>query len=188
MQFRDFEIDGPFEIIPRKIEDERGYFSEIFKLDGFSGRVPGVEFVQDNQSLSVNPGTIRGIHFQTNPAAQGKLVRCLAGRLFDVVVDLRIGSPSFGRWLSVELSPEQNNQLWVPIGFGHAFCSLEPNTVISYRVTSYYSPEHDKGVAWDDPDIAISWPSVADGSTLSAKDRLLPRLADLPAYFSMENC
>ena len=188
MQFRDFEIDGPFEIIPRKIEDERGYFSEVFKLDSFSARVPGVEFVQDNQSLSVNPGTIRGIHFQTNPAAQGKLVRCLAGHLFDVAVDLRIGSPSFGRWLSVELSPEQNNQLWVPVGFGHAFCSLEPNTVISYRVTSYYSPEHDRGVAWDDPDLAISWPSIADASTLSAKDRQLPRLADLPAYFSMENC
>jgi dTDP-4-dehydrorhamnose 3,5-epimerase len=188
MQFRDFDIDGPFEIIPHKIEDERGYFSEIFKLNGFSERVPGVEFVQDNQSLSVRPGTIRGIHFQSHPEAQGKLVRCLSGRLLDVAVDLRRGSSTFGCWVSVELSPEQNNQLWVPVGFGHAFCSLEPDTVISYRVTSYYSPEHDKGVAWDDPDIAIGWPSIADADTLSAKDRQLPRLADLPAHFSMENC
>lgn len=188
MQFRDFEIDGPFEIIPRKIEDERGYFSETFKLNGFSERVPDVEFVQDNQSLSVKSGTIRGIHFQTHPAAQGKLVRCLAGRLFDVAVDLRRGSPTFGRWISTELSPAKNNQLWVPVGFGHAFCSLEADTIVSYRVTSYYSPEHDKGVAWDDPDIAVDWPDLADPETLSAKDRHLPRLADLTADFSMENC
>ena len=188
MEIRGFEIDGVFEIIPRKIEDERGYFSEIFKHNVFAERVPNIEFVQDNQSLSAKPGTIRGIHFQTHPAAQGKLVRCLAGRLFDVAVDLRSGSPTFGRWVSAELSATQNNQLWVPVGFGHAFCSLEPNTVISYRVTDYYSPEHDKGVAWDDPDIAIDWPSVADASTLSAKDRQLPRLADLPAHFSMETC
>jgi len=187
MEIRDFEIEGLFEIIPRKIEDERGYFSEIFKANIFAQRVPGVEFVQDNQSLSVKPGTIRGIHFQTHPAAQGKLVRCLAGRLIDVAVDLRAGSPTFGQWIAVELSAEQNNQLWIPVGFGHAFCSLEPNTVISYRVTDYYSREHDKGVAWDDPDIAISWPEIANPETLSGKDQNQPRLADLPAYFSMEN-
>ena len=187
MQFRTFFIDGPVEILPRKIEDERGYFSEIFKQNVFAERVPDVSFVQDNQSLSVKPGTIRGIHFQTHPAAQGKLVRCLAGRLLDVAVDLRTGSPTFGKWISVELSPGQNNQLWVPVGFGHAFCSLEPNTVISYRVTDYYSPENDKGVAWDDRDIAVRWPEVADPETLSGKDRQQPRLADLPAYFSMEN-
>jgi dTDP-4-dehydrorhamnose 3,5-epimerase len=186
MEICDFEIDGVFEIIPRKIEDERGYFSEIFKQNVFAERVPGIEFVQDNQSLSVKPGTIRGIHFQTHPAAQGKLVRCLAGRLLDVAVDLRHGSPTFGRWISAELFPARNNQLWVPVGFGHAFCSLEPNTVISYRVTSYYSPENDKGVAWDDPDIAVVWPEIADPATLSGKDSQQPRLADLPAYFSME--
>ena len=187
MEIRDFEIEGVFEIVPRKMEDERGYFSEIFKSNVFAERVPGIQFVQDNQSLSVKPGTIRGIHFQTHPAAQGKLVRCLAGKLLDVAVDLRTGSPTFGRWISVELSPELNNQLWVPVGFGHAFCSLEPNTVISYRVTSYYSPENDKGVAWDDPDIAVKWPDIADADTLSGKDRQQPRLADLPAYFAMEN-
>jgi dTDP-4-dehydrorhamnose 3,5-epimerase len=187
MEFRSFELDGPLEIIPRKIEDERGYFSEIFRLDSFAQRVPGVEFVQDNQSLSVRTGTIRGLHFQTHPAAQGKLVRCLAGRLLDVAVDLRNGSPTFGRWLSVVLSPNQNNQLWVPVGFGHGFCTLEPNTIIGYRVTSYYSVENDKGVAWDDPEIGVQWPQEADPDTLSAKDRHQPRLADLPAYFSMKD-
>jgi dTDP-4-dehydrorhamnose 3,5-epimerase len=107
--------------------------------------------------------------------------------LLDVAVDLRQGSPTFGRWISVVLSAEQNNQLWVPVGFAHGFCTLEPETVISYRVTNYYSAENDKGVAWDDPDIAVEWPEVADPDTLSAKDRRQPRLADLPHYFSMKD-
>jgi dTDP-4-dehydrorhamnose 3,5-epimerase len=187
MDFRSFEIEGPLEIVPRKIADERGYFSEIFRVNSFAERAPGVEFVQDNQSLSVQTGTVRGIHFQTHPAEQGKLVRCLSGSLVDVAVDLRVDSPTFGRWISATLSPDENNQLWVPAGFGHAFCTLEPNTVIGYRVTSYYSPENDKGVAWDDPSIAIDWPDVADPETLSGKDREQPRLSDLPAYFSMKD-
>lgn len=187
MEFRTFDIDGLIEIVPRKIEDERGYFSEIFRRDGFEERVPGVEFVQDNQSFSVRAGTVRGLHFQSNPMAQGKLVRCLAGRLFDVAVDLRADSPSFGKWVSVILTPEANNQLWVPAGFGHGFCTLAANSTISYRVTNYYSPENDKGVAWDDPDIAIDWPAVADPETLSAKDRTQPSLAQLPQYFAMKD-
>lgn len=187
MEFRNFEIDGPLEIIPRKIEDERGYFSEIFRLDTFEDHGPHVEFIQDNQSLSVRTGTVRGIHFQSNPMAQAKLVRCLSGRLFDVAVDLRTNSPTYGRSISVVLSPQENNQLWLPVGFGHGFCTLEPNTIISYRVTSYYSRENDKGVAWDDPDIAIEWPEVVDPKTLSAKDRQQPALADLPSYFTMKD-
>lgn len=187
MDFAEFKIDGLLEVKPRRIEDERGYFSETFRLDKFHECVPGVEFVQDNQSLSIRAGTIRGLHFQTTPAAQGKLVRCLAGKLLDVVVDLRADSPTYGRWIALTLSPEDNNQLWVPVGFAHGFCTLEPNTIISYRVTDYYSPEHDKGVAWDDPDIGIEWPDVADPDTLSAKDRQQPKLADLSAYFSMED-
>jgi dTDP-4-dehydrorhamnose 3,5-epimerase len=186
MQFRAFDIDGPIQIVPRKHEDHRGYFSEIFRLNSFAEHVGPVTFVQENQSLSNAPGTIRGIHFQTPPMAQGKLVRCVAGRLLDVIVDLRQGSPTFGRWVSVILSPQDLNQLWVPVGFGHGFCTLEPNSIISYRVTEYYSPEHDKGVAWDDPEIGVDWPSIADPETLSGKDREQPRLADLPAYFSME--
>jgi dTDP-4-dehydrorhamnose 3,5-epimerase len=187
LEFRDFEVEGLLEIRPRKIADERGYFSEIFRLNKFVERAGDVRLVQDNQSLSIRPGTVRGLHFQTNPAAQGKLVRCLAGKLLDVAVDLRTDSRTYGRWVSVTLSPEENNQLWVPVGFGHGFCTLEPNTVISYRVTSYYSPEHDRGVAWDDPEIAVEWPSMADPETLSPKDRQLPRLVELPAYFSMDD-
>jgi dTDP-4-dehydrorhamnose 3,5-epimerase len=186
MEFESFKIDGPLVLRPLKIEDERGYFSEIFRLEEFVARAGPVEFVQDNQSLSVRSGTIRGIHFQSNPAAQGKLVRCLAGKLLDVAIDLRSGSPTYGRWVSAVLSPEENNQLWVPVGFGHAFCTLEPNSVIGYRVTSYYSPENDKGLAWDDPEVAIDWPDIADPETLSAKDRKQPRLSELPAYFSLE--
>jgi dTDP-4-dehydrorhamnose 3,5-epimerase len=187
LDFHAFAIDGPLEISPRKIADERGYFSEIFRNKPFSERAGDVEFVQDNQSLSIRTGTIRGLHFQTRPAAQGKLVRCLAGRLFDVVVDLRRNSSTYGKWISVELSPEENNQLWVPVGFAHGFCTLEPNSVISYRVTDYYSPDNDEGVAWDDPDIAVEWAAVADPDTLSVKDRQQPKLADLPAYFSMKD-
>jgi dTDP-4-dehydrorhamnose 3,5-epimerase len=184
MEFRTFEIEGPLELVPRKIEDDRGYFSETFRLGPLADRVGPVEFVQDNQSLSLSAGTIRGIHFQTHPCAQGKLVRCLAGSVFDVAVDLRRDSPTYGRWISLVLSPDQNNQLWIPVGFGHAFSTLEPNSIISYRVTNYYSPSNDKGVAWNDPDIGIDWPALADPNTLSPKDRVQPALAELPALFS----
>jgi dTDP-4-dehydrorhamnose 3,5-epimerase len=185
MEFRTFDVEGPLEIRPRKIADDRGYFSEIFRLDEFAQQSAPVEFVQDNQSLSIRTGTVRGIHFQSHPYAQGKLVRCLAGKLFDVAVDLRRGSQSYGRWVSVLLSPGENNQLWIPVGFGHAFCTLEPNSIISYRVTSYYSAENDKGVAWNDPEIGVEWPDVADPQTLSAKDRNQPQLCDLPGYFTV---
>jgi dTDP-4-dehydrorhamnose 3,5-epimerase len=187
MEFRSFDIEGPLEIRPRKIEDERGYFAETFRLAQFVDRVGKADFVQDNTSLNIRPGTIRGIHFQTPPACQGKLVRCLAGRLFDVAVDLRRDSPTYAEWVAVVLAPAEINQLWVPAGFGHAFCTLEPNTVISYRATNYYSPEHDKGLAWNDPDIAIDWPPIADPETISPKDRVQPSLAELPAFFSLKD-
>jgi dTDP-4-dehydrorhamnose 3,5-epimerase len=188
MEFRGLELDGPLEIRPRKIEDERGYFSETFRADAFGEHVSNVQFVQENQSLSVGVGTLRGIHFQTRPAAQGKLVRCISGSVLDVVVDLRFDSATFGKWVSLVLTPEDNNQLWIPEGFGHAFCTLKPNSVVSYRVTRYYDPDCDKGVAWDDPDIDIDWPTGADRSTLSAKDRVQPALAELPRYFSVRDC
>lgn len=187
MEFREFRIQGPLEVRPSKHEDHRGYFSEIFRIDRFAEHAGAIAFVQENQSLSVALGTIRGVHFQSHPMAQGKLVRCIAGKLFDVVVDLRRDSPTYGRWLSVVLTTEENNQLWVPPGFGHGFCTLEPNSIISYRVTNYYSPENDKGVLWDDPDIAIAWPMAADPETLSGKDRIQPRLNELPHYFSMKD-
>lgn len=187
MQIRTFDLDGPVEILPSKIEDERGYFSEIFRLSEFTRHTGVVNFVQDNQSLSVRRGTVRGLHFQSHPAAQGKLVRCLSGKILDVAVDIRADSPSYGRWVSVTLSPNDNNQLWVPVGFAHGFCTLETSSVISYRVTSYYSPENDKGVAWDDADIGVAWPEFADPGTLSAKDRTQPKLSELPRYFEMDN-
>ena len=187
MEVRHFDLDGLLEIIPSKIEDERGYFSEIYRDDVLQQHSCNARFVQDNQSLSIRPGTIRGIHFQSHPAAQGKLVRCLTGRIFDVAVDLRNGSSTFGKWQSVILTPEENNQLWVPVGFGHAFCTLEADSIIAYRVTSYYSPENDKGLAWDDPQLAIDWPEIADVETLSPKDRRQPRLQELPAYFSVND-
>jgi dTDP-4-dehydrorhamnose 3,5-epimerase len=186
MEFRSFDLGGPLEITPRKIQDERGYFSEIFRADTFAEQAGATEFVQDNQSLSLRVGTVRGLHFQSNPAGQGKLVRCLKGKIFDVAVDLRHDSSTFGKWVAVTLTPEANNQLWVPVGFGHGFCTLEPDSVISYRVTAYYSPDHDKGVAWDDPAIAIDWPTCADADTLSVKDRAQPGLAQLPQFFSMK--
>jgi len=187
MEFRRLDLEGLLEIAPKQIVDDRGYFSEVFRSDKFEKEVGPVSFVQDNQSLSVKLGTIRGLHFQCNPIAQAKLVRCLTGRLFDVAIDLRTKSPTFGQWTSIVLSPEDNNQLWLPVGFGHGFCTLEPNTTISYRVTNYYSPEHDKGVAWNDPDIGIDWPALADPETLSPKDRNLPFLSELPDYFLMEH-
>ncbi|QIK78061.1 dTDP-4-dehydrorhamnose 3,5-epimerase [Sphingomonas piscis] len=187
MEFRTFAVEGLLEITPRKLEDERGYFSEVFRLSAFAERVGPTAFVQDNQSLSKRAGTIRGLHFQSHPAAQGKLVRCLAGRLLDVAVDLRRNSPSYGQHVALELSPDDNKHFWIPAGFAHGFCTLEPDSVISYRVTSYYSPEHDKGVAWDDPDIAIDWPAIADPESLSAKDRVQPTLKQLPAYFSLND-
>ena len=171
-------------LTPRHIGDERGFFAETFRADIFSERVGDFNFVQDNESLSARKGTIRGLHFQSQPHAQGKLVRCTAGALFDVAVDIRRGSPTSGQWVSETLTPENGKQLWIPPGFAHGFCSIEPDTVICYKVTGYYSAECDRGLRWDDPAIGIAWPDVADADTLSPKDRQQPLLADLPEYFT----
>jgi dTDP-4-dehydrorhamnose 3,5-epimerase len=186
MEIRTFDIEGPLELVPAKFEDDRGYFSEIFRLAKFTERAGPIEFVQDNQSLSAREGTIRGIHFQAHPHAQGKLVRCTAGSVFDVAVDLRHDSPTFGKWISTVLTADKINQLWIPVGFGHAFCTLEPNSVITYRVTDYYSAQDDRGLAWDDPEVGIDWPAVADPDTLSGKDRVQQALSALPPIFSLE--
>ena len=146
-----------------------------------------VDLVQENQSLSARKGTLRGIHFQTDPFAQGKLVRCIAGAIWDVAVDLRHGSPTFGKWAAVELSAEKGNQLWIPAGFGHAFCTLRPDSTVCYKVTAYYSGPNDGGVLWNDPAIGIVWPDAADPDTLSAKDRVQPKLDELPVLFTLEN-
>ena len=184
MQVQSFDITGVKLITPRHIGDERGYFAETFRADIFAQHVGDFAFVQDNESRSARAGTIRGLHFQSEPHVQGKLVRCTAGALFDVAIDIRHGSPTYGQWVGETLTPDNGRQLWVPPGFAHGFCSLEPDTVICYKVTGYYSAECDKGLAWDDPAIGIVWPDVADPGTLSAKDRVQPKLADLPVYFN----
>ena len=170
-------------IVPKKIGDSRGYFSETFRKDEFLKNVGDVEFVQDNQSLSAETGTIRGLHFQLDPRAQGKLVRCLAGAILDVAVDIRKGSPTYGQHVKIELTADNGHQLWVPPGFAHGFCTIEPNSIISYKVTDYYSPQHDRGLLWNDPELGIAWPVGAEAAVISAKDKVQPRLADLRAAF-----
>ena len=186
MQIQSFDIRDIKLFVPSKIGDERGYFAETFRADFFAQHCGDPIFVQDNESLSSKMGTIRGLHFQSQPHAQGKLVRCTAGALFDVAVDIRVGSPTFGEWVGETLTPGNGKQLWVPPGFAHGFCTLEPGTVISYKVTGYYSGECDKGLAFDDRRIAITWPDVANRETLSAKDQRQPTLDELPYYFRYE--
>jgi dTDP-4-dehydrorhamnose 3,5-epimerase len=187
MEISTFAIAGPVEVRAIRHGDERGYFTELFRTDRFSAAVGKFAFIQENESLSVQAGTIRGLHFQTNPMAQGKLVRCVAGAIFDVAVDLRHDSSTYRQWVSAELSPERGNQLWVPPGFAHGFCTLLSNSVVNYKVTSYYSPDHDKGLRWDDADVAVAWPDVADPDTLSSKDRIQPYAAELPPLFSVKD-
>lgn len=187
MEVRYFDIPGVALLTPRHIGDGRGYFAETFRADIFQSHCGDVNFVQDNESLSVSEGTIRGLHFQIPPHTQGKLVRCTVGALFDVAVDIRHGSRTFGEWVGETLTPENGKQLWIPPGFAHGFCSLSPNTVITYKVTGYYNAECDKGLRWDDPAIGIEWPDDANAETLSPKDREQPLLAELPQYFSWKD-
>jgi dTDP-4-dehydrorhamnose 3,5-epimerase len=167
--------------------DSRGWFSETFRKKELQGLGLDLDFVQDNHSLSRAPGTLRGIHFQGPPHAQDKLVRCIRGRIFDIAVDLRKESPTYGRWVGVELSADNGSQLLVPAGFGHGFLTLEPDCEVLYKVTDYYAPECDSGVRWNDPDIAVAWPPIAcDGPLLSAKDQALPLLAQFASPFAYD--
>lgn len=183
MQFNHSTLSGLVTVLPKRHGDSRGYFVETFREDLFEAAVGPVHFVQDNQSMSAEVGTVRGLHFQLNPRAQSKLVRCLVGAILDVVVDIRRGSPTYGQHVKVELSADNGRQLWVPPGFAHGFCTLEPNTVIAYKVTDYYSPEHDRGLRWNDPALAIDWPVAEDKAILSVKDRVQPLLSELDADF-----
>ncbi|WP_443751204.1 dTDP-4-dehydrorhamnose 3,5-epimerase [Asticcacaulis solisilvae] len=179
MQFERFSIAGPALIRPKMIGDSRGYFMEAFKADWFRETIEDVTFVQDNQSLSAETGTIRGLHYQKAPVAQGKLVRCLKGSIFDVAVDIRPGSETFGQWVGVTLTAAAGEQLWVPEGFAHGFCTLEPQTEVFYKVTNPYSREHDAGVAFDDPAIGVAWPIDLSKVILSDKDKVQPKLESL---------
>lgn len=169
---------------PSLFGDERGFFSETFNAKTYEDTGISGTFVQDNHSLSREPYVIRGLHFQTPPFAQDKLVRVTRGSVLDVVVDIRHGSPTFGQHVSAVLSAENWNQLWVPKGFAHAFCTLKPDTEFLYKVTDYYAPDCDAGLAYDDPALSINWPVPAGHEPiLSDKDKKHPKLADLPEYF-----
>lgn len=166
----------PIVITPRRIGDERGWFSETYNARRLAEHGIINAFCQDNQSLTRATGTLRGLHFQRPPHAQAKLVRCLAGRIFDVAVDIRRASPTFGRWVGTELSADNGRQLFVPVGYAHAFLTLEPDCMVGYKVDDFYSAECDTGIIWNDTDIGIEWP--IDGVPhLSPKDSALPRLA-----------
>lgn len=178
------KIHEVMKITPARFGDVRGYFSEVFKDATFREQVADVGFVQDNQSLSAAVGTVRGLHFQLNPFAQGKLVRCIAGAIFDVAVDIRAGSPTYGQWVAAELTADKGEQLWVPPGFAHGFATLLPDSIIHYKVTAVYDAASDRGLLWDDADIGIEWPAMPNGAILSDKDKVQPKIADLPAYFT----
>lgn len=168
----------------KRFGDHRGFFCELYQAE--RARAAGVDatFIQDNYSFSADQGTLRGLHFQSPPFAQSKLVCVLQGALFDVAVDLRRSSPTFGQHVSVELSATNGLQLFVPQGFAHGFVTLEPNTHVIYKVDQFYAPDNDHGCMWNDPDLGISWPFSSENVILSGKDKVQPCFADLPSYFA----
>ena len=183
MKVKSLAISAVKLIVPTVHRDARGFFSETYSVKALKAVGIAEKFVQDNHSMSVATGVVRGLHFQTPPHAQGKLVRVAKGSVLDVAVDIRVGSPTFGQHVSEILSAENFHQMWVPAGFAHGFCTLEPNTEVLYKVTDYYAPQCDRGLAWDDPVLAINWPVSADTAVLSDKDRQHPVLSDIGADF-----
>ena len=174
--------DDIFLIMPRRFGDQRGFFAETYSRQRYVELGIDVEFVQDNHSLSHDAETLRGLHFQVPPHPQGKLVRCGSGALFDVAVDIRRGSPTYGQWVGYELSAENGYQLYVPIGFAHGFVTLEPNSEIVYKCSDYYAPETEGALRWDDPDISIEWP-LHNNPILSEKDANAPLLKNFESPF-----
>jgi dTDP-4-dehydrorhamnose 3,5-epimerase len=186
MKAEHFFIRGPVLLTPRRFEDERGFFSETYSAKTVDPILGNSSFVQDNHSLSRSKGTIRGLHFQIAPSGQGKLVRVVRGAVFDVAVDLRRSSPTYGKFVSAVLSAANWAMLWIPVGFAHGFCTLEPDTEVIYKVTNYFDPVADRGLAWNDPTLAIRWPTDTQAAVLSEKDRRHPNLSDLPPYFDAD--
>ena len=172
-------------ITPPRFADSRGWFSETWNQAKLAALGFSETFVQDNHSCSTRPGTIRGLHCQIAPFAQGKLVRCIRGAIWDVAVDIRHGSPGFGRFAAAELSAANGAQLWIPPGFLHGFCTIEPDTEVVYKVTAPYDKASERGVIWNDPDLALPWPVPAGDALLSDKDNLLPRLAEAEPWFRL---
>jgi len=178
-------IDGVLVLTPARHGDARGFFSESWNRQKLSDQGVDIDFVQDNHSVSQRVGTLRGLHFQAPPHAQAKLVRCGRGRLFDVAVDIRLGSPTFGRWVGAELSAENGRQMLVPVGFAHGFVTREPDTEIVYKCSDYYARETEGVIRWDDPDLAIDW-ELEGAPFLSDKDAAAPFLRDMHPPFRWE--
>lgn len=181
--FEETGLDGVLLVSTKRFGDDRGWFTESFNQEKWSAA--GLDFhpVQDNHSLSKPVGTVRGLHFQNPPAAQAKLVRVVRGAILDVAVDIRKGSPAYGQHVAVRLDAAEGKQLFVPRGFAHGFCTLEPDTEVFYKVDGYYSPDHDRAIAWNDPAIGIDWPVTAADAELSGKDALAGPLADIDCGF-----
>jgi dTDP-4-dehydrorhamnose 3,5-epimerase len=183
MKIERLQIKDLLLLTPSRHVDPRGFFSETFRGDTFATDDVKAIFVQDNHAYSSQKGVLRGLHFQIPPHEQGKLVRCSRGAILDVAVDIRRGSPSYGRHVAAELSAANWKQLWIPPGFAHGYVTLENDCEVIYKVTDYYAPDCDRGIAWDDPALAIDWRIPAGDLLLSDKDRKHPRLADMPFSF-----
>jgi len=179
------EIKGLAVFHPKKFLDSRGYFMETFNTRTYAEAGVFASFVQDNQSLSIDRGTIRGLHFQTPPEPQAKLIRVIQGAIYDVAVDLRRGSATYGRWCSVTLTADGGEQFFVPHGFAHGFCTLVPDTMVAYKVDGYYAPTCDSGLRWDDPDLGIPWPVESGAAKVSDKDAKLASFKGFESPFSI---
>jgi dTDP-4-dehydrorhamnose 3,5-epimerase len=183
MEIQSLAIPDVLVIKPKVIQDERGYFVETFNQRLLADAIGRADFVQDNQSLSRRPFTIRGLHFQIAPFAQAKLVRVLSGAILDVAVDIRRASPHFGQHVKTVLTGVGFEQLWVPHGFAHGFCALEADSVVLYKVSNFFDPASERGIRWDDPELRIEWGVDASEVTLSARDRQHPLFSELPDLF-----
>lgn len=186
MEIRPLAIADVKLVIPKIHRDARGFFSETYSRRDMASAGIATEFVQDNHALSVKAGTLRGLHFQVPPHAQGKLVRVTRGAVFDVAVDIRVGSPTFGQHVSATLSAENWMQIWIPPGFAHGYCTLEPDTEVIYKVTDYYAPDYDRGLRWDDASLGIRWPIDRAKVMVSDKDRRQPSLQEMAPAFAFE--
>jgi dTDP-4-dehydrorhamnose 3,5-epimerase len=186
MQVETTKLDGVLILTPRRFGDARGWFSEVWNRDTLASQGITYDFVQDNHSMSAAVGTVRGLHFQSPPHAQTKLVRCGRGRVFDVAVDIRVGSPTYGRWVGAELSAENGRQLLIPAGFLHGFVTREPESELLYKCSDVYAPDCDGAVRFDDPEIDIGWGIDAGAAILSEKDAKAPFLKDFQSPFRYE--
>jgi len=183
MQIIPTDIPAVRILVPKKHGDHRGFFSEVYSRQALADAGINTEFVQDNHSLSAQKGVLRGLHYQIAPMAQDKLVRVIRGAILDVAVDIRRSSSTFGRHVKVVLSTDNWQQVFVPVGFAHGFVTLEPNTEVLYKVSTYYSPGHERGIRWDDPNLAIDWGLDRAAVTLSERDQKHPLLAQATEIF-----